>query len=29
MSDWSQTVGKEEGLFTCRAKHVVLRISVR
>jgi len=25
---WLRTVSKEEGLFTCRAKHVISRISV-
>jgi len=29
MSVCSRTVGKEEGLFTCRAKHDISRISVR
>jgi len=28
MSVWLGTVSKEEGLFTCRAKHVVSRTSV-
>ena len=28
MSVWSTTVGKEDGLFTCRTKHAVSRISV-
>jgi len=29
MSVMLRTVGKEEGLFTCRAKHVISRISVK
>jgi len=28
LSVWSRTVGKEEGLFSCRTKNVVSRISV-
>jgi len=29
MSFWSRTLGKEEGLFTCRTMHVVSCVSVR